>query len=272
MLSGIQRGLREKIHLILNRKDNISFYQFPILAAFHEIEHGIFTRNNGYSKEPFHSLNTSISIGDDINDVIKNRAAVASCMGGNELVFLKQVHGKKVVVYSDKNHPEDQEHDGRPPVGDAVITNLKNKPLVIQVADCQAVLLFDPVLKVLANIHSGWRGSIGNIIGAAVEAMADHFGSIAGNVVAGIGPSLGPCCAEFVNYKDEIPKGFWKYRDNTNHFNFWSISRDQLLKTGILKENIDSSHICTKCHTDEFFSYRGEVHTGRFAAVIGLVE
>jgi len=119
-------------------------------------------------------------------------------------------------------------------------------------------------------VHSGWRGSIQNIIGRTVEMMKQLFDCNPGLIQAGIGPSLGPCCAEFINYKDEIPKAHWSYKDSNDHFDFWSISRDQLLHAGVPAKNIELSRICTRCRTREFFSYRAEKNTGRFAAVIGL--
>jgi copper oxidase (laccase) domain-containing protein len=130
--------------------------------------------------------------------------------------------------------------------------------------------LYEPVRRVVANVHCGWRGSIQNIIGRTVETMARQFGCSPGSIVAGIGPSLGPCCAEFINYKAEIPQAFWKYKDSDHHLDFWSVSRDQLTKAGVASENIETSRICTRCRADEFFSYRTAKITGRFAAVIGL--
>jgi copper oxidase (laccase) domain-containing protein len=130
----------------------------------------------------------------------------------------------------------------------------------------------DPIRQVVANVHSGWRGSIINIIGRTVNAMEKHFGCDPAQIQAGIGPSLGPCCAEFVNYETEIPEKFWHHKDAGHHFDFWSISQDQLMDAGVLKANIENCQICTKCHTDLFFSYRGEGTTGRFASVIGLKQ
>ncbi|MDX2500846.1 MAG: laccase domain-containing protein, partial [Deltaproteobacteria bacterium] len=121
-------------------------------------------------------------------------------------------------------------------------------------------------------VHSGWRGSIDNIIGRTIEAMQHHFGCHPDAILAGIGPSLGPCCAEFINYKTEIPQEFWRYKDPVDHFDFWAISYDQLLDAGVLAKHIESCQMCTRCRTDEFFSYRAEKTTGRFAAVIGMTN
>jgi len=140
----------------------------------------------------------------------------------------------------------------------------------IQVADCQPILLWDPVRQVAANVHSGWRGSVQNIPGLTVAVMQERFNCNAKDMLAAIGPSLGPCCSEFVHYRTEIPQRFWRYKDAADRFDFWAITCDQLQTAGIDPVNIACSGICTRCSTDRFFSYRGEGTTGRFAAVIGL--
>jgi len=89
------------------------------------------------------------------------------------------------------------------------------------------------------------------------------------NMVCGVGPSLGPCCAEFINYQKEIPETLWKYCGSDYRFDFWQMSLDQLTAAGVRPENISMAGICTKCNQHLFFSYRGERNTGRFAAVIG---
>ena len=141
---------------------------------------------------------------------------------------------------------------------------------MIQVADCQPVLLFDPNQKVIAAVHSGWRGSLQNIIGKTIISMVHHFHCSPEKIIAGIGPSLGPCCSEFVHYRKEIPGAFWKYKKNETHFDFWELSRDQMRETGVKTSNIHISGLCTKCRNDLFFSYRRQKITGRFAGVIGL--
>ena len=138
-------------------------------------------------------------------------------------------------------------------MADAVISDCPNIGLTISAADCQAVMLYDPSRKVIANIHSGWRGSIQNIIGHTVNKMVDVFGCRAAELFAGIGPSLGPCCAEFINYRDEIPELYWPYRISNNHFDFWAISRDQLIEAGLPGRQIETGGICTKCDTARFF-------------------
>lgn len=279
--------------MIEKQKNGVSFFEFPKFAGLSGIMHGVFTRNNGKSKEPFRSLNVSFGVGDNDQAVLENRKIISRCINEEDLFFLDQVHGTRIVVFSKEHHfyrVFDTTDDFKGECSeilsgqadtfgidselrfeaDAIVTDIPRKLLVIQVADCQSVLIYDPVQEVAANVHSGWRGSIKNIIGCTLKVMENSFGCRSRDIVAGIGPSLGPCCAEFVNYKKEIPEAFWKYKNDTNHFDFWSISRDQLCEAGVLFENVDLSRMCTKCDSNRFFSFRGEGTTGRFAALIGL--
>jgi YfiH family protein len=279
--------------MIVKQKNGISFFEFPKLASLSGILHGVFTRKDGKSKGPFRSLNVSFGVGDDSQNVIENRKIISRCINEKDLVFLDQVHSTRIIVFSKEHHlyrvfdtdgcfkgeyleVSDAQLDTFGIESecrfeaDAIVTDIPGKFLVIQVADCQSVIIYDPVRKVVANVHSGWRGSINNIIGRTLKVMESYFGCCPRDIVAGIGPSLGPCCAEFVNFKKEIPETFWKYKNSTNHFDFWSISSDQLCEAGVLFENVDLSRMCTKCDLNRFFSYRGEGTTGRFAALIGL--
>jgi len=242
----------------------VQYFQFPNLSGLPGLRHGIFTRRGGVSHHPYESLNVGLGVGDIRDNVKENRRRVARCMSTDHLIFTRQVHGTGVVKIEDDHVP------GVPLTGDALITDLPGNFIAIQVADCQPVLLFDPEKRAVAAVHSGWRGSVENVIGHTVAAMGEAFSSRPENILAGIGPSLGPCCGEFVNYRRELPEHFWKYGDDTNRFDFWAVSRDQLTDCGVRDENIHVGQMCTRCRTDLFFSYRGEGTTGRFMAVIGL--
>jgi polyphenol oxidase len=247
--------------MILSRQAGITMMRFSALDR-EPVRHGVFTREGGESTGPFAGLNTALSVGDRPDAVLRNREAIRRAMGGGRLRLVRQVHGSTVRVV-DSEEPDGGE-------ADALVTDQPDCLLVIQVADCQPVLLYDPVRRVVANVHSGWRGSIRNVVGKTVAVMADRFGVDPRTVVAGIGPSLGPCCAEFIHYRKEIPERYWGYRDGIRRFDFRAVTRDQLRAAGLDPSNIHDSGICTRCNPHLFFSYRGEKTTGRFAAVIGL--
>jgi len=256
--------------VILREKNGVLFFQFPNLSEFTGIRHGIFSRHGGCSPEPFQSLNVSVSVGDTHSNVERNRGLISQCLKGEELIFAKQIHGTKIRRIAKDNKVDTGTAADAAMTGDGLITDVPKKNLSVKVADCQSVLVYDPVGHVAANVHSGWRGSIKNIIGLAIKKMERNFGCRPGDIQAGISPSLGPCCATFINYRKEIPKKYWGYKDKADRFDFWAISRDQLVDAGVPPENICTSEICTRCNTGHFFSYRKEGTTGRFAAVVGL--
>ena len=253
----------------LTEKNGVPIFIFPELARFPGVRHGIFTRKGGCSKSPFNILNISLSVGDNIADVKSNRSIISELFEAENMVFLKQVHGDNIIMLSSRSGLNiNSKH---PFIGDAVITDIKKMFLVIQTADCQSILMYDPVRQVVANVHSGWKGSVKNIAGRTIKKMNHFFGCRQSDLIACISPSLGKCCAEFINYKKEIPQKYWKYKNSRNYFNFWSISTDQILAEGILQKNILLSNLCTKCNPDLFFSYRKEHIAGRFASVIGII-
>lgn len=253
---------------------DIRRYEFRLFGNRADIVHSVFTRSGGTSSHPFDSLNVGFNSGDAPKNIVRNRELILSKMGMKSVVFLNQIHGDdvKIIKQGDAELSLRFEQGKDIHTADAVITDRKNLALLIQVADCQSVMLYDPQKGVIANIHSGWRGSVNNIIGRCVVQMQDEFGCRPDDMLAGISPSLGPCCAEFIHYKREIPERLWRYKAETKpYFNFWKMSEDQLTKAGLHKENIETMAICTKCRTDEFYSYRGEKITGRFACVISMV-
>ena len=258
--------------MILTHKNGASFYRFEGLSRFSELRHGIFTRHFGYSAGPFESLNVSFGLGDEAARVRQNRQVIARALGNHDLIYAKQVHGDGVLVLNSDRDVFGEQVDPVLGTGDALVTDTPGKLLTIQVADCQSILLYDASRRVVANIHSGWRSSIKNIAGRTIHVMQKQFKSRPADIHAGIGPSLGPCCAEFINYRKEIPAQLWSYKTADDHFDFWSISRDQLTDAGVGSENIEASNFCTRCHTAVFFSYRAEGQTGRFASVIGLIQ
>lgn len=252
--------------MILRQENGLEYYQFKLFSDIPGLRHAVFTRRKGTSNGAYASLNVGGAVGDSSEQVACNRDLISTCLGNARLQFIEQVHGDAVALI-DADHPL---QGPALPRADALATKSAGVVLVTQVADCQAVLICDPQQKVVANIHSGWRGSIQNIIGGTVAILEDRFGCHPASLLAGIGPSLGPCCAEFINYRTELPPEFWQHGNERDHFDFWAISRDQLLHAGLLDTHIETAGLCTRCHTDLFFSYRAERITGRFAAAIGL--
>lgn len=233
--------------------------------------YALFDRKGGTSAGPFASFNTSYGVGDAVTSVGSNRKRVKEIFGIDVLVSARQVHGDRI-FYLDRKPESDCEVDGY----DAILTNIQGVGIMIQHADCQAVLLFDPTRRVIGAVHSGWRGSVQNILGKTVKAMTKMYRSKPEDVLAVVSPSLGPCCSEFVNHEQELPFEFRSFSVRENHFDFWQISQSQLEEAGLLSSSIAISGVCTSC-SEDYFSYRrskrlGDESTGRNCSVIVLGE
>ena len=233
------------------------------------VSYYFFTRHGGVSSGTYASLNVSHGTGDDPADIEENRSRIKHRVGTERLLSAHQIHSDRVHV---DNGEIDQSHevDGF----DALISDKPGTALMIQQADCQAVLLFDPVNNAIAAVHNGWRGSVVNIIAATIEQMQLHFGTDPARLQARISPSLGPCCAEFVNHEKELPVDFHRFLVGDSHFDFWQISAEQLRGAGLQPESIQIPDVCTSCSKD-YFSYRravreGTPQCGRHASVIFL--
>lgn len=151
---------------------------------------------------------------------------------------------------------------------DGLITNLKGVGLAISTADCQGILLYDPIKKVIGSIHSGWKGTLNKITMNAINLMINEYNSNPSDVIACISPSILKCCFEvdlevvdmFQNnftdinefiYKGEIKDGIQKYFIDTI-----GINKNEMMKLELKEENIICSNICTKCNHLKYHSYR----------------
>lgn len=181
---------------------------------------------------------------------------------GTKGVLGKQIHSD--IVLRIKEIPQEEVE------GDAWMTQSTNLPLAVKVADCQGALIYDSKTNSIASIHSGWKGSIQNIIGKTIRRMKDEYGSAPEDLYIGISPSLGPCCAEFTDPEKELPKFAKPYIKGRN-VDFWKMSLDQCLAEGVPKNQIEIPNECTKCNSDQYYSYR-KGDEGRIAVFISLKE
>jgi YfiH family protein len=145
-------------------------------------------------------------------------------------------------------------------------------------ADCVPVLLHDPVKGWVGLVHAGWKGTVGGAARKAVQAARETFGSRPEDILAAIGPSIGPCCYEVgedvvAAVHSGLPEcaDLLSARDGGVHLDLWRANACQLAAVGVPAANVEVSGYCSSCRTDLFFSHRKERgKTGRMAAVIGL--
>ncbi len=162
---------------------------------------------------------------------------------------------------------------------DGLVTEAADLPLVMAFADCTPIMLYDPVRGAVGIAHAGWRGTVAGVCQAAVARMVDALGSRPADLLAAIGPAIGPCCYEVgpdlvgqvTAALGNVP-GFFHpagERGNRVHFDQWAANEYALRQAGVRK--IERADLCTACHVDEFYSHRAEGGlTGRFGAIIAL--
>lgn len=179
-----------------------------------------------------------------------------------EIVFFNQVHGNEVAVV--EGTTQVLQVDGG-------ITKIKGMGLAIKHADCQSAIFYDPVEKVLANVHAGWRGLVQNIYKETVVKLKKEFLVHPENLLVCIGPSLEPMHSEFIHYKQEFPKSFWRFQEKSNYFNMWDIAKFQLEELGILSKNIEIAEIGTYENKEDFYSFRRDKTKLRNITIASLV-
>jgi YfiH family protein len=219
------------------------------------------------------------------------RVATAIGVPRRRLLRLNQVHGREVVVHRAGQNGREAELPGPAgpaestvaeeswPKADILMTDDPTVALVVQTGDCVPVLMADRRSGAVAAIHAGWRGTAAGAAPAAVAAMAREFGARPGDLVAAVGPGIGPCCYVV---GDELVDGFrkagfagqverWFARDDAGalRLDLWAANRDQLLACGVMEGAIHQAGLCTASHPEWFASYRRDgPGAGRIAAVI----
>jgi YfiH family protein len=246
---------------------SLDLFTFRNLSELPWIRHGISSRAGGVSEGRCESLNTSYSVGDETERVDENLRRIGAAVDASreELFSAYQVHGRAVTLVEDGTPPR--------PKCDVLITRSKDKTLMLRFADCTPVLLADPNQRAVAAVHAGWRGSAVQAAGAAVEAMAQAFSSDPADIVAGIGPAIGPCCYEI---GQDVVDAFGADRSHLfahGKLDLWAANRQALIEAGVPDAQIELAGICTRCQADRFFSHRanGGQPAGRFAGVIRLI-
>jgi YfiH family protein len=215
--------------------------------------------------------NLAFHVGDDENRVIKNHEVLANKLGydKNKLIHMKQIHSDIVHIVNDDDNFQN------PPECDALVTNKKNTPLMVMVADCSPVLFYDNTEGIIAVAHAGREGAFKNIMQKTISSMISEFNSKVQNIHVKIGANIDVCCYEVGQeiYNEGCKLGFTKafeIRDNCYFLNIDKILKEQLLACGIDERHIEIYDECTCCNTTKYYSYRAEAKTGRFAGVIYL--
>jgi len=235
-----------------------------IFSAYPEIRSGMSTKLGSKNQTGF-EMNCSYTVGDDPAIVETNRTSFFSLFGIsiNELAIPLQSHSDNVRTV---------DIPGKYAECDALITNASGVALVVTVADCVPILLFDPIKKAIGIVHAGWRGTADEIVKRTVEKMQEEFKTDTKNILAFIGPSAGVCCYEVnmdvaVKFENKIVP----YNKTKTFIDLKKENASQLKKLGVLACNLEVSSHCTICEKQLFHSYRRDgKRAGRMMAVICL--
>jgi YfiH family protein len=183
------------------------------------------------------------------------------------LLSLRQVHGDRVVLFEENVQKIEEVWRLE---GDALLTRTPGVALGVFTADCLPIFLYDPIQGAIGIVHAGWRGTAGGVAGKAAEKMGEIFQSKNSNILAALGPCIGPCCYEVDGPVKNafVSGGFpWDLISHPRRGGKWLLDLYRanlylLERYGISKENIQVLKICTSCHGDTFYSYRNADKTG----------
>ena len=245
--------------------------RIPSVCRPGDITHFVTTRVGGVSRPPYGTLNLGFGTKDNPAHVLENRKILSRSIHVplGDFVVGKQVHGDRIAIVAESVKGRGAfGYDTALDATDALITDTPGICLMVLLADCVPILFYDPVRRVVGAAHAGWKGTVRLIGRKVVQAMGTSFGCAPSDVLAGIGPSIGPCCYEvgpevISQVEDDLV-------DDRNHLNLWEANRRQLMEAGLLAGNIEVAGICTLCNADRFFSERHTSGTGRFGAGIAL--
>jgi YfiH family protein len=247
-------------------------------------------RNGGVSSRPFDSLNFSAQEGDSVANVSQNFRIFGEKLGidSQQIVTCHQIHGDGVVIVSDRPN--------QPPEADAIISTAPGIYPTVKTADCVPILLVDPVRRISAAVHVGWRGAVLRIARKVVRTMNDKFKSNPGELIAAVGPAIGKCCYEVDGkvlkpFREDFPEAerfiipveqaslpatdseqpTVSENSRKAFLDLPGITRFELISVGVPESNIHPVDLCTSCRSDLFFSHRRDKgRTGRHIAVAGF--
>ena len=247
-------------------EDGEVWYTSPLLDDAH-VRHLFATRIGGVSEGCFGGWNFASGVGevtDTEQNVLANYEIAANKFGlhASDVCRSYQTH-TDFVMTADETHRGVGTTKPKFPFGvDGLVSRTKDLLLSVRSADCVPILLYDPMQKVCAAVHAGWRGTVGGIAANAVREMQRH-GSLAQDILAAIGPCIGACCYEvgtevfdtFLQYDSRMAVCFAPSGDRYM-LDLTRANRMILSDAGVAETHIDACGLCTRCDATEWFSHR----------------
>ena len=232
--------------------------------ALEGVAHGFSTRLGGVSPAPWDSLNLGVGRGDTMENVQENYRRFCAVLGMDDrrAVLSKQIHEDVVRHVTEADAGKGLYCDRDYSSVDGMVTNVPHLPLVVFSADCNVILLYDPVGRSIGACHAGWRGTALGIAKKTAQEMVRLFGCEARNIRAAIGPAIGQCCFET---DEDVPTAlrealgtevepYITWNGTKYHIDLKAVNALWLRKAGV--ERIDICDHCTACRPDLYWSHR----------------
>lgn len=256
-------------------KDGLTYYTIPSFDATGLVRHCFTTRYGGVSKGETSSMNLGFNTNDTRENVLQNYDIIGSEIGidAQRLVFSDQTHHDKVRIITSADCGKGISCESDIVSTDAFVCAEPNVPFITFYADCVPLYFLDPIKKVAALAHSGWRGTVKQIGSKTIDVMKNEFGCDPQDILVGIGPSIGQCHFEVdCEVAKLVDQEFVIKKDDKYYIDLWGVIMKQLALSGIKDENITLANICTYCNNDEFFSHRitGDKR-GKLGAIMQLI-
>ena len=267
------------------KRGDVPFLYYPLLKETKIVDHGVSTRLGGVSKGIFSSMNLSFTRGDDTTAVQENYRRIAEAIGVKveKMVCSQQTHTTNVRIVTEEDAGKGVVKERDYTDVDGLVTNVPGICLVTFYADCVPLLFVDPVKRVIASSHSGWRGTVGKMGKVTVDTMVRKFGCRPSDIVAAVGPSICQDCYEVSEdvilkfqeaFDEELHKRLYYKKENGKYqLNLWKANEYVLLEAGLLPEHIAVTNLCTCCNPEFLFSHRAsQGKRGNLAVFLALKE
>ncbi len=259
--------------MMFRENEGVRYLTFDIFPP--QVIHAVFTRHGGVSPEPWGTLNVGGTVGDERARVVENRQRAFRALGRDphSMFDVWQVHSADVVI-ANAPHPASRPLEFK---ADAILTDNPRVTLFMRFADCVPILLYDARQGVVGVVHAGWQGTVRRAASHAVKAMQAAYGSRPADILAAIGPSIGPDHYQVgEDVATRVRTVFGAQAETVLHanghgvhFDLWAANRLDLEQSGV--GQVQVAGLCTACHRDDWFSHRAfKGRTGRFGALIAL--
>lgn len=261
-------------------RDELVYLKFKALQSFDFINHAVSTRHGGVSDmEGLETLNLGSHTADSMDNVRENyrRFCQATGFDAERVVLGNQTHSLNIRYATEADVGKGVFCDRDYTDVDALVTDIRNLPLVIHTADCVPVSFIDTRLRVIGNAHCGWRGTFGMLSSLVIDEMSNRFGTRSEDLVCTIGPCICKDCYEvsedlFMQFKDKFGDDDALEFNGSYYIDLALLNKHILMQRGVREDKIFVSDLCTCCNSKDLFSHRGQgPKRGILASVIKIV-